>query len=206
MAGVFNGLSNYTPSHRARLPSIHNVFVAAAAPGRAELLEQALHVRDGIWVNRTTVRTASCRAVVEQRMYCHRTRRNVMVLELEALPPAAAPVAGGQSGGAPPACSAVAVVLRHREELTADGTIDVRFTDLQLLGRGEAEGAVTAVSGETRLPELYSAAPTALALAYDTVPRSLTLVVVMTRPRWAAPCRRSCHASWPLILEAWKGR
>ena len=50
MAGVFNGLSNYTPSHRARLPSVHNVYVSAAAPtARAEFLEQALHIHGGVW-------------------------------------------------------------------------------------------------------------------------------------------------------------
>jgi hypothetical protein len=32
IGGVFNGLSNYTVSHRARLPAIHNVYVAAPTP------------------------------------------------------------------------------------------------------------------------------------------------------------------------------
>ena len=31
IGGVFNGLSNSTPSHRARLPSIHNVYVESAS-------------------------------------------------------------------------------------------------------------------------------------------------------------------------------
>ena len=117
IAGVFSGLSNYTPSHRARLPSIHNVYVAAAAPDHAEFKEQALHIHGGVWYNRTMLHTAACSTVVEQRMYCHRTRRNVMVLELQALP-AGQPNNDNNTGGA---CT-VSVVLHHREELTADGT------------------------------------------------------------------------------------
>ena len=162
IAGVFNGLSNYTPSHRARLPSIHNVYVAAAAPGHAEFLDQALHLHGGVWYNRTMFHTAACSAIVEQRMYCHRTRRNVMVLELQALP------ADQTETGA---CT-VPVVLHHREELTAAGTPDVIFTSVE-----QNAAAVSTVSGVTRIPELYGAAPTALAMAYDTVPRNLTLTV-----------------------------
>ena len=172
MAGVFNGLSNYTPSHRARLPSVHNVYVSAAAPtARAEFLEQALHIHGGVWYNRTTVRAAGCSAVVEQRMYCHRTRRNVMVLELQALPSAE------DSEMESAACS-VPVLLMHREEVSSDGTVDVRWTSLARDGTTGAAGSnVTTVSGVTRIPELHGAAPTALALAYDTMPHSLTLTV-----------------------------
>jgi hypothetical protein len=149
MAGVFNGLSNYTPSHRARLPSVHNVYVSAAAPtARAEFLEQALHIHGGVWYNRTTVRAAGCSAVVEQRMYCHRTRRNVMVLELQALPSAE------DSEMESAACS-VPVLLMHREEVSSDGTVDVRWTSLARDGTTGAAGSnVTTVSGVTRIPEL----------------------------------------------------
>ena len=54
-----------------------------------------------------------------------------------------------------------------------DSTVDVLFTSL----KQEASDAVSTVSGVTRVPELYGAAPTALAMAYDTVPRNLTLAV-----------------------------
>ena len=100
MGGVFNGLSNYTPSHRARLPAIHNVYVegAAASTMRAaggsrsrrdtnngsgvQLAEQALDIRQAIFRNRTVV----CNGLVlEQRMYVHRQRRSIMVLEFELL-------------------------------------------------------------------------------------------------------------------------
>ncbi len=166
LAGVFNGLSNYTPSHRARLPSIHNVYVAAAAPAHAEFVEQQLHIHGGVWYNRTLVHAGgptNCSAIVEQRMYCHQTRRNIMVLELQALPVKETMVVDQ--------CT-VSVLLQHREEVGADGTVDVEFTHL-----AQDSAAVTTVGGVTRLPELYGTAPTALAMAYDTVPSSLTLSV-----------------------------
>lgn len=165
LAGVFNGLSNYTPSHRARLPSIHNVYVAAVAPThRAEFVVQQLHIHDGVWYNRTLVRgVGNCSAIVEQRMYCHRTRRNIMVLEFQALP------AMDTQETTP--CP-VSVLLRHREQANANGTVDVEFASLEQETTG-----VTTVSGATRIPELYGMAPTTLAMAYDTVPRSLSLAV-----------------------------
>ena len=164
LAGVFNGLSNYTPSHRARLPSIHNVYVAAAAPTRAEFVVQQLHIHGGVWYNRTLVHAPSnCSAIVEQRMYCHRTRRNIMVLELQALP------ATETTTDDP--CT-VSVVLQHREEVKADGTVDVKFTQL-----AQGAAAVVTLTGVTRIPELYGAAPTAVAMAYDTVPQAVELTV-----------------------------
>ena len=163
LAGVFNGLSNYTPSHRARLPSIHNIYVEAAAPTRAEFVLQQLHIRGGVWYNRTLVHApTNCSAIVEQRMYCHRTRRNIMVLELQALP--AAETTTNQC--------AVSVVLQHREKVSDEGTVDVQFTQLE-----QGAAAVTTLTGVTRIPELYGAAPTAVAMAYDTVPQSLELTV-----------------------------
>lgn len=86
-----------------------------------------------------------------------------MVLELQALP-----VKGTVEIGQ---CT-VSVVLQHREEVGANGTVDVDFKHVDQDSTG-----VTTVGGVTRIPELYGTAATALAMAYDTVPRSLTLTV-----------------------------
>ena len=165
IAGLFNGLSNYTPSHRARLPSIHNVSLG----GPSRFVQQALDVRRGVFTNTTRVGGATgCALTVEQRLFCHRTRRNVMVMELEAL-----------SGEAEANCSAT-VPLIHREEATAAGTVDVAFesfeTDAAAAASAQAEAGITvAVLGATRLPELHGMAPTHVGLAYDAVPHTITL-------------------------------
>ena len=159
IAGLFNGLSNYTPSHRARLPSIHNVYLG----GPSRFVRQALDVRRGVFTNTTRVSVRGCDNItVEQRLYCHRTRRNVMVMEIEAL-----------AGEVEASCSAT-VPLIHREEATATGTVDVAFSTFA--ADAAAAGGVTTVSGRTRIPELYGLAPTHVGLAYDAVPRSLALI------------------------------
>lgn len=159
MAGVFNGLSNYTPSHRARLPSIHNVFVSTESPGNVQFVEQALHVRDGVWSNRTAINTESCSAIIEQRMYCHRVRRNVMVLEFQAFP-AALQLQG----------CAVTVQLEHRDNISAFGTADIVFNSF------ESNETTITLSGVTRTPELYGSLPTSIAMSFDKVPQKLSLI------------------------------
>jgi hypothetical protein len=195
IAGMFNGLSNYTPSHRARLPSVHNVYLAGEG---VHFVEQALDVRRGVFTNTTRINgAAGCAMTVQQRLYCHRSRRNIMVLELQA-----SPVSASEAN-----CSA-AVTLMHREEATAAGTVDVAFSTFgQAEDAGEA-GTVTTVTGATRISELYGTAPTFVALAYDMVPHRLTLTAGggvqrfllaahtdQEGPDYTAEAARSLHAA-----------
>lgn len=164
VAGVFNGLSNYTVSHRARLPSLHNGYLAA--PGLV-FVAQALDVQRGIWLNRTKLHGV----VVEQRIYCHRTRRNIMVMEVAAL---------NFSSSAPP----LQLELVQRADMTefTRGTADVAFqpassssSSASNTGVGGGTGGVTVASGHTKEPELYGLPPTRLGLAFDQLPQTLTL-------------------------------
>jgi len=220
IAGVFSGLSNYTVSHRARLPSIHNVYVAAASTtpshvdtpssgsgGDVQFIEQALDVRRGVFMNRTRVRgTDGCELVLEQRIYCHRVRRSIMVLEFQAIDSGESSSRGAGSGalGSPSHASApctATIRLQHREEVNANGTTDVAFTRFEQAG---AHDATTIITGKTRIPELYGSAPTAVSLAFDTVPNSLEVstAVPSTIYRFVAAVHTDLEGIAPQELAA----
>ena len=156
VAGVFNGLSNYTVSHRARLPSLHNGYLAA--PGLI-FVAQAMDVQRGVWRNRTMLHGV----MIEQRIYCHRTRRNVMVMEVAAL---------NWTAGSPPV-SQLQLQLVQRANMAefTTGTVDVSF----LSSSTTAAGGVTVVSGHTKQPELYGMPPTHVGLAFEQMPATLML-------------------------------
>jgi|EP01049_Picozoa_sp_SAG25_P001587 hypothetical protein len=155
VGGVFNGLSNYTISHRARLPSIHNGYLAA--PG-LKFVAQALDVQRGVWCNRSILHGV----VIEQRAYCHRTRRNVMVMEIAAL---------NWSTGMRP----LQLQLIQRADMGqfSTGTVDIAFYNSSAPFSTVAH--VTVVSGHTKQPELYGMPPTHVGLAFDQMPPTLTL-------------------------------
>ena len=89
MAGVFNGFGNSTPSHRAAIPNVADVRLAAAAGGTYRALGAALNLRRGSWHNRTLVDAPGCRgAVLEQRTYAHRAEHSLFLVELRASAPA----------------------------------------------------------------------------------------------------------------------
>jgi hypothetical protein len=171
VAGVFNGLSNYTVSHRARLPSFHNGYLAA--PGLI-FVAQAMDVQRGVWRNRTMLRGV----VIEQRIYCHRTRRNVMVMEVAAL---------NWTAGSPPQLQLQLVQRATMAEFTT-GTVDVSFLS------SSTAGEVTVVSGHTKQPELYGMPPTHVGLAFEQMPATLMLSS-------GAPC----GALSPRCTRIWRG-
>jgi hypothetical protein len=91
LAGVFSGIGNVTPSHRAAIPDAADVRLRAGAP-----LGAALDLRGGAFLNRTLLREAGCQGVqIQQRFYAHRAEKSLFVVELRA---SAAP-----GGGAWPA-------------------------------------------------------------------------------------------------------
>lgn len=86
LAGVFNGLGNSTPSHRAAIPDVADVRLPEGAP-----LGAALDLRSGAYLNRTLVRSAACAgAEVQVRTYAHRAERALFVVELRASAPSGA--------------------------------------------------------------------------------------------------------------------
>ena len=88
LAGVYSGLGNVTPTHRAAIPDAADVRLRHGAP-----LGAALDLRGGAYLNRTLVREAGCAGVqVQQRLYAHRAERSLFVVELRA---SAAPGGGG---------------------------------------------------------------------------------------------------------------
>ena len=74
LAGVFNGVGNKTPSHRARLQS--NLAVTIT---NAQVTACALDIERATYYRQSTVGTAT----IEQRWYAHRARRSLMVMELQ---------------------------------------------------------------------------------------------------------------------------
>lgn len=96
-----------------------------------------------------------------------------MVLEFEVISSKASSTAALRD----PAPCTTTVALVPREEATAAGTIDVRFDSFRSTSATALGGTpgVTALSGVTRRSELYGRPPTAVAMAFDTIPASLVL-------------------------------
>ena len=67
MAGVFNGVSNRTVSHRARIPSVFNVHVRAQG---LRFIGAALDLRNATFSNRTLLNISGvCSARLEHSVY-----------------------------------------------------------------------------------------------------------------------------------------
>ena len=80
LAGVFNGVGNTTPSHRAAIPDAADVRLRTGNP-----IGAALDLRGGAFLNRTLVRESACDGVqIQQRTYAHRAERSLFVVELRA--------------------------------------------------------------------------------------------------------------------------
>jgi hypothetical protein len=80
LAGVFNGVGNVTPSHRAAIPDAGDVRLRTGEP-----LGAALDLRGGAFLNRTLVHDKHCDGVqIQQRTYAHRAERSLFVVELRA--------------------------------------------------------------------------------------------------------------------------
>ena len=77
MGGVFNGLSNYTPSHRAAIPSTVNVQLPcdASAAGAAVFTGAALDLRRAAFYNRTRFTVGPCAGATVQQTWCVRLGR-----------------------------------------------------------------------------------------------------------------------------------
>jgi hypothetical protein len=80
LAGVFSGVGNTTPSHRAAIPDLADVRLTTGAP-----LGAALDLRGGAFLNRTLVHAPACAGVqIQSRTYAHRAERSLFVVELRA--------------------------------------------------------------------------------------------------------------------------
>eukprot|EP01138_Halocafeteria_seosinensis_P004774 gb/GECG01004881.1/.p1 GENE.gb/GECG01004881.1/~~gb/GECG01004881.1/.p1 ORF type:complete len:332 (+),score=31.70 gb/GECG01004881.1/:1-996(+) len=67
LGGLFNGLYNITPSHRAALPSPVQVVLP-----EGQFVAGGIDFAHGVFYNRTLVQTPSCfNWVIEQRLYAH---------------------------------------------------------------------------------------------------------------------------------------
>jgi hypothetical protein len=71
MAGVFSGLYNITPAHRAEIPSLIGVTIDPQAGGTTTHVGSALDMQNGAFLNRTGFNSAACpNTVIEQVRRC----------------------------------------------------------------------------------------------------------------------------------------
>ena len=148
LAGVFNGISNRTVSHRARIPSVYNAYIEADG---LVPLGAALDVRRGVFMNRTRIESSSCNATVESRVYAHHKRRNLLVLQVSAFNVTS-------SAGCQLSLKSFAI------DFEASPDVDFNVTHA-------STAKTTVVSGITKVPEVYGVVNrTRIALAFDALP------------------------------------
>ena len=185
MAGVFNGVSNVTVSHRARIPAIFNRHVRS--PG-LHPIGAALDLRAGVLRNRTTLRLPGiCTATLEHVAYAHRTRMHLMVMELVVTDL----VLLGDISAA--GCS---VSLTSFEQLSFDTTPDFTFdvVNTTLATMGHSRNCVIVAAGTTKLAEVAGVVNvTSVGLAWDAVPDTMVLTANGTTI-WLGVARSSIEA------------
>ena len=86
LAGVYDGYSNKTPSHRAAIPSPWNLWINKNQFGdgnSTRVVGAALDIARGGFLNRTVVDSSECPGVtLEQRFFAHQTFKDLMVAEV----------------------------------------------------------------------------------------------------------------------------
>ena len=118
IAGVYNGVSNVTVSHRARIPAVFNVEVQAGS-GALRRAGAMLGLRNAMFTNRTWLNISNvCSATLEHTVYAHRSRMNVMVMEINVNHLVRHQGAEG---------SECAVILESYEHVTFETTPDMTF-------------------------------------------------------------------------------
>lgn len=211
-SGLYSGFNYSTPSHRAQVPRVSNVILVAEPGVTYAAVGVAIDWGLGVFLNRTVVVSGTAgrcdNTLLEQRLYAHRSLRELLVLEIRAS------AADGSPGWA--GCT-----LPVSWDLDIAGLGDTVLN--QTLGAGPAP---TLWAGTTAEPEEPGLPLRSLALAFDTwvaegpttltfTPaqascikgpldrRALSLAVIPTAPlsssslcsrRW--PCALSCAATW----------
>ena len=200
VAGLYNGYSTQTPSHRARIPA---PFAVPAPSGN--VTAAAWDSREATYYRRSSIDPsppgAPCTAAsavtctssptrvwVEQRFYAHRALPSVLVMEVEVLDSndggggASADAssvgagAGGGSGAAPFA------VLQLRQ-CPSDNSSDIAFAPVPLPPPAGASYSI--VNGSTLVSEINSSALQGVALLTSALPPNGMLVVPAPRVTYA---------------------
>jgi hypothetical protein len=173
VAGVFSGLGSTTPSHRAALPALWPQVVAplnASASSASSAAEPdtvlqplcaALDMQRGVYLRRmrATSRATGATAIVEQRLYAHRARPTLLVVELEVLE-------------APPAFSFALSLSATTMNANASAN-DAVFVDATA-GSGAPPGFVAAL-GTVTVAETPATARTRIGIVYARAPASIVL-------------------------------
>ena len=134
VSGVFNGRGTSAPSHRARIPSTAAIVVEVGAREEDPNETFSLNVRDGVFVYKFGSRNFS----LEQRVYAHRVKTNLIVNEISYKNSGPSPVRVGLS----------------RVKGAASKDIDLKPYELALHESGEETSGRREAS---RLPNDYKA-------------------------------------------------
>lgn len=169
LAGVFNGLSNHTPSHRARLPALFNYQLALTADAQEAdqlfYVGAALDVRAAVFYNRTRLRTTTCEAEIEQRWYAHRLHRHILVHEVQVTSgPAITSHRGRRASGISDAGCKVMLSPLH---LGWDDISDLNMT----VSEHGTPSLATGCTLQAEVPGFSNV--TCVALAWDALPSTL---------------------------------
>lgn len=154
LSGVYSGYNWTSPSHRAQIPKVTDVTIPQAAGANYTSVGAAIDFQAGIYYNRTLIvgGLPGCDegAVVEQRMYAHRSLRELFVFELRAFSNASSPSWGG--------CTLPVQWVIAPDVGLADTALTQSFT---------ADGMAAVWSGTTTEPEEPGMPLRKLAVVFD---------------------------------------
>ena len=91
LSGVYSGFNYSSPSHRAQLPRVSGLTLAAPPSAVLEAVGCAIDFERGVFFNRTrVVSSPGCPpgTIIEQSLYAHRGLRELTVFEVRAFPEA----------------------------------------------------------------------------------------------------------------------
>ena len=173
VAGVFTGKS--TTSHRAESPGVFSVYPVSAGGTPVAFGGSSLDLAAGVFINRTLLPGCGARVVLEQRWYAHRSLRNLLVYEVELLPP----TSGVESHSREGSCSVTFSGCNGKPTDTVT-TIVSNSSAGVVQSKSQTVASETVGNSRVTIGRVYKQPPATLLMNVTRVPHAHVYLAVLT--------------------------